>query len=146
MLCIAPRTCTPPPKNRRRRRGLAAVEFALLLPLLAFLFVITVDYARVFYYSLTVTNCARSGAIYGCQKPANALDTAGIAAIAKKDVGTLNATLLKVTSTVNSSTNPTTLSVTATYTFSTITGFPGITTRTGLARTVKVNVAPLTPN
>src|SRR5262245_7746433 len=33
-----------------RRGGAAAVEMALLLPLLAFLCVISVDFARIFYY------------------------------------------------------------------------------------------------
>jgi TadE-like protein len=40
------------------------VELAIILPLVAFLFVIAVDYARIFYYSLTVANCARNGALH----------------------------------------------------------------------------------
>ena len=52
--------------NRRgqRRRGSAAVEFALLLPFIAFLYVAGTDFARVFYYSQMIENCARNGAIY----------------------------------------------------------------------------------
>ena len=46
------------------RSGAAAVELAILLPLLVFLFVVAVDFSRVFYYTLTITNCARNGAIY----------------------------------------------------------------------------------
>src|SRR5262245_64291139 len=53
-------------RKRARRGGAAAVELALLLPLLAFLFVVAVDFCRLFYYSLTVNNCARNGALYGC--------------------------------------------------------------------------------
>ncbi len=46
------------------RRGVAVVELAVLLPLLVFLFVVTVDFARVYYFSLTLQNCARAGAMY----------------------------------------------------------------------------------
>src|SRR5687768_10783993 len=54
-----------PPKSRRgRREGAAAVELALLLPLLGFLCVISVDFARIFYYSQAVANCARDGALW----------------------------------------------------------------------------------
>src|SRR5262245_58534494 len=49
---------------RARRRGAAVVEMAILLPLLVFLAVLAVDFARVFYFSLTLANCARNGAIY----------------------------------------------------------------------------------
>src|SRR5437870_4144738 len=114
------------PTREPRRRGLAAVEFVLLAPLLGFLFVVALDYSRIFYYSVTVTNCARNGAVYGCQKPAYALDATAIETAAKKDVGTLDASLMKVTSTPNSATTPTTLSVTVTYPFTTITGYVGI--------------------
>jgi hypothetical protein len=49
----------------RPRRALAAVEFAVLAPFLAFLFVLTVDFARVFHYQQVVEQCARNGALYG---------------------------------------------------------------------------------
>src|SRR5262249_38652771 len=52
------------PQRRAVRRGAAAVELAVLLPFLAFLFVIAVDWSRIFYYSMTVTNCARNGALW----------------------------------------------------------------------------------
>ena len=51
-------------RKRPVRKGAQVVEFAVLLPFLAFMFVIAVDWARIFYYSITVTNCARNGAMY----------------------------------------------------------------------------------
>src|SRR4051794_11952174 len=51
-------------RKRRARFGAAAVELAVLLPFLAFLFVIAVDWSRIFYYSVIVTNAARNGALY----------------------------------------------------------------------------------
>jgi Flp pilus assembly protein TadG len=59
---------TLPLRSARVRRGAAVAELALLLPFLAFMFVIAVDWARIFYYSITVTNCARNGALYLSQK------------------------------------------------------------------------------
>src|SRR5262245_4334395 len=46
------------------RRGAVVVEMAVLLPLLVFLCLIAVDFARVFYFSLTIANCARNGALF----------------------------------------------------------------------------------
>src|SRR5438477_7483392 len=70
---------------RSRRRGVAAVELAVLLPFLAFLFVIAVDWSRIFYYSLTVSNCARNGALYAADpysttiRPYSSIDAAALA-------------------------------------------------------------------
>ncbi len=50
--------------ERRSRRAAAALELALVLPILAFLLVVIVDFCRVHYYSVTLSNCARSGALY----------------------------------------------------------------------------------
>jgi Flp pilus assembly protein TadG len=130
---------------RKSRSGVAALELALLLPLLCFLFVVAIDYARVFYFTMTVTNCARCGAIYGSQDPTTANDQSGISAACTMDAGNLNANQLAVTSSTDSATNPTYVSVTVTYPFSTITNFPGITSTTNISRTILVTVTPLTP-
>lgn len=133
------------------RRGLAIVEFAVCLPLLAFLFVITVDFARVFYYSVAVTNCARDGAVYGSSDAKHAVDTAGIAAATRADAqnpaGTsyIDPAQLAVTSSVDSLTNPTLVTVTVTYPFNSISSFPGVPVQTLLRRTVQIPVAPAVP-
>ena len=134
------------PRNRRPRCGVAAVELALLLPLICFLFVISVDFARVFYFDLTVANCARSGALYAGQDPTHALDTTGIQVVAQKDAGNLDLTQLTVTSSPNSATAPTAVTVTVTYPFHTVTQYPGVPSSLTLSRSVQVNVAPLLPN
>jgi Flp pilus assembly protein TadG len=131
---------------RQTRRAVAATELALLLPLLCFLFVITVDFARVFYFDLTVENCARCGAIYGGRNPNAAVDTDGIKADAQKDAGNLDLSQLTVTSTVDNPTAPTMVTVTVTYPFSTLTSYPGVPASLRLSRTVKALVAPATPN
>ena len=122
------------------------MELAIVLPFLCFLFVVAVDFARIFYFSLTVANCARNGALYGSQNPTNALDTSGIATAAGMDADNLNSQLLTVTSATDSPTSPTYVDVTVTYPFTTITSFPGINSQTTITRTVRMLVVPLTPN
>jgi Flp pilus assembly protein TadG len=131
-------------KPLRARPGLAVVELAVLLPFLCALFVFAVDYARIFYFDLTLVNAARCGAVYGSQNPSTALDTAGIQAAALRDAPNINAQQLTVTSSTSGS-NPTMLSVTVSYSFTTITRFPGIPYRINLSRTVQMSVTPLMP-
>jgi Flp pilus assembly protein TadG len=136
--------------NRRHvrpaRRGVAATELALLLPFLCFLFVIAVDFSRVFYFDLTVENCARNGALYGAQNPTTALDETGIKTSAQQDAGNLDLTQLTVKSTTDSPTTPTTVTVTVTYPFNTITNYPGVPSSMTLSRSLTMKVPPLLPN
>ena len=136
----------PVQKTAGPRSGSAAVELALVLPLLCFLFVISIDYARVFYFTMTVTNCARSGAIYGSQNPTTAKDKTGIEAAARKDAGNLDASKLKVDSAPDSDSNPTYVDVTVTYPFGTISNWPGVGSTTNFTRTIRITVTPLTPS
>lgn len=137
------RRCSVPPGARR---GAAVVELALLAPLLCVLFVAAVDFSRVFYFSVTVNNCARNGALYGCGDPAKAIDTTGIATAAKLDATNLNSTKLQVSSKTDSSTSPTYVDVTVTYPFTTFTSYPGIPSPITLTRTVRARVSPYLPN
>src|SRR5678810_133015 len=50
--------------NRKTRRGVAAAELAFMLVFLPILMLITVDFARFAYAYVTITNCARNGAIW----------------------------------------------------------------------------------
>src|SRR5205085_10890270 len=71
------------------RRGAAVVELAVLLPLLAFVFFVTVDYSRIFYCTVTVSNAACGGALYACRDAAHAADVEGIRAAALADAVSL---------------------------------------------------------
>jgi Flp pilus assembly protein TadG len=122
------------------------VELALLLPLLGFLFVIALDYSRVFYFTMVVTNCARNGALYGSQNPTTANDTSGIQTNALQDSGNLSSQSLTVTSKTDSTTSPTYVDVTVSYPFTTITNYPGVPNSTNIVRTVRMAVTPWTPN
>ena len=50
-----------PLQARRHRRGVTAVEFALILPLLMTIVLGCVDYGRFAYDYIAVTNAARAG-------------------------------------------------------------------------------------
>ncbi len=52
------------PKDRQLRRGVAAVELAVLLPFLLLLFLVALDFGRVFYGLQVVSQCSRGGAFY----------------------------------------------------------------------------------
>lgn len=112
-----------------------------MLPLLAFLFVITVDFGRVFYYSQIVENCARKGAIYGCDAVTAAQSPyASLQAAALADATNLNPKPT-VTSTKGTDTsgNPY-VQVTVSWPFNTATAFPGIPNSVNLSRTVQMRV------
>jgi Flp pilus assembly protein TadG len=131
-----------------RRCGVAAVELAVFIPFLCFAFAVAVDYARVFYYTVTLDNCARNGAYYGSADTTHALDTSGIQSAARMDASNLSP-LPTVSSTTDSSTNPTYVTVTVTYTYSTVTAFRAwffqIPSQTTLTRSVQMSVVPATP-
>jgi Flp pilus assembly protein TadG len=131
---------------RLRRQGVAAVELAVLLPVLAFLFVIAVDWSRIFYYSLTITNCARNGAFYVSDPYATTLspyDSLKAAALA--DAPNLSPQP-DVTAASGTDTNGSYVDCTVSYPFQTLTNFPGVPQLNTLTRTVRVYQAPKIPN
>jgi Flp pilus assembly protein TadG len=132
-------------RARAGRRGTAAVELAFLLPLLAFLFVIGVDFGRCFYHYVIVTNCARNGAAYAGSHPDYAANAAGIQAAALADAANLSPppTVTSTTST-DADGNPC-ARVTVSWTFRTITNFPGVPSEVVVTRTVQTRIAPTIP-
>jgi Flp pilus assembly protein TadG len=155
-----------PTSFSRRRLGAATVEFALLVPFLCFIFVATVDFARIIYYTVTLDNCAHNGGVYGSQTYDNA-NQQWIGAQAQywegpngkivsteqaaADVDGANLTPAMASSNVAiaSGTDPVgnaTNIVTITYTFNTIVGFPGIPSTVTITRVVTARVAPAIPS
>lgn len=122
--------------NQRRhpRRAAATIELALLLPFLTFIFVAVVDFSRIFYYSVTITNCARNGALYGSNLTAadkSLHDTLEEAALA-------DAVNLNPPPTVTSVFGADYVDCTVKYTFKTISSYPGIPSTMNLSRTVRM--------
>jgi len=138
-----------PRGKRPRRRGVAAVELAILLPILAFLCVLAVDYARIFYFSQTITACARNGALYACdayvraESPYRSVEEAALA-----DAANLNDPRNPPTVTTANGTDASGkgyVEVTVRYSFKTVSRFPGVPNTTTLSRTVRMTVAPANP-
>jgi hypothetical protein len=134
---------------------MAATELALVLtPILAFSLVAGTDFARLFNTYLTVTSCARNGALYGCLDTTYANDTTGIANAAVADGTSLSPALAtsNVTSSTASISGKTYVVVTVTYKFRPLINYPAMnysTDGTGayvsVSRTVKMLVAQDTP-
>src|SRR5262245_8856944 len=134
-------------KDQGCRRGAAAVELAVLLPLLIFLFAVAVDFARCFHYSVTVNNCARNGALYASDPIVAAESPYG----SVQEAALADASNLQPTPTVSSTTGTDAdgnayIEVTVTYAFQSITGYPGIPNAIDLTRTVRMRKSSAVPD
>lgn len=79
-------TITDPFKRLARcERGVSLVEFAVVLPLMIFMFLGLVELGRYGYYSILAANAARAGVQYASESTGNMLDTTGITSAAKAD-------------------------------------------------------------
>jgi Flp pilus assembly protein TadG len=156
----------PRPRVFGPRRAAASVELAVLLPFLFFLFVVAVDYCRIFYYAVTLENCSRNGAYYASEYPNSSYIYNEIYGYKNLDDAVLR-DASNITSPGNPSSNPqytigygtspngpftsTTESpdcyvqVTVTWTFNSITKFPGVPTQVNLSRSTVMRVAPAMP-
>jgi len=134
-------------RNQGLRAGAAAVELAVLLPFLMFIFLVTVDWARIFYFSVIIDNCARQGALYesdpvaATQSPYASVTDAALA-----DASDLQPQpAVSTNNGVDEAGNPY-IEVTVSWQFSTVTNYPGIGSVWNMSRTVRTRVAPVTPN
>jgi Flp pilus assembly protein TadG len=142
-----------PSGRRPPRSGASAAELALLLPLLGLIFLVTLDFARLYYYYSIVTNCARNGALYASDPvAAHESPYASMTAAAQAEATDQNNTnnlssTLNVTSTngTDAAGNPY-VEVTVAYPFQTLSNYPGLSNPINLTRTIRVRVAPTTPN
>ena len=150
----------------RDRRGIAVVEFAILLPFLMGLFLFSIDFSRILYVTITLENCIHNGALFGSQafdnqnqqwvgtgqywqSPGGALVTQESVA-AQLDGANLNPALqgsqIQVTTgQKDADGNPVNI-VTISYTFSTFVSYPGLPSPVTISRTAQVRVAPATPS
>src|SRR5262249_6623406 len=135
------------------------VELAVLLPFLAFMFVVAIDYGRVFYYAMTVENCARTGAYLASDYPGiYAYSSVNNAALS--DAGNLSPAPTVVAGYDSSSTGGFTstkpitdsrglqtgfVKVTVNWQFQTIVNYPLIPKTVDLSRSVVMRVAPIIP-
>jgi Flp pilus assembly protein TadG len=134
-------------RTRGSRRGAATAELAILLPFLAFLFVVAIDFCRVFYVSLTLVNCARNGALY-LADPLTASESpyADYTAAALADAGNLSPAPTVTSASGTDVNGDPYVEVTVAFTFQTFTNYPGVPSTLNLTRTVHMCTFPNTPN
>ena len=121
------------------RRGAAAVELALLLPVLLFLFVAIIDFGRVFYYSQTVENAARAGALYLSDDDAVATSPyANVHDAALADASNLSPQPAVASSNGTDASGNPYVRVTVSWSFHLLINYPGIGGTVNLARTLQM--------
>ncbi len=133
--------------THHERKGIAAAELALLLPFLALMFCVAVDFCRAFRAAVVLDDCARSGALYASGAAAHntdtttATDAATQAAVAEGVALTppLKAENVAVAIGTNSAT------VTVTYPFPLVTSYLGFSRNLSIARAVTLPLAPKAP-
>jgi Flp pilus assembly protein TadG len=127
-------------------RGTAAVELAILLPLLCFFLLLAIDFGRVFYFEVAVADCARSGALYGSLDSTHAADSRGIMNAAKNAGQDLDQNLLVITSaTGTDSGGAPCIDVTVSYPFYLFTQYL-VLDKITVATKGRMRVAPRTPD
>jgi Flp pilus assembly protein TadG len=131
---------------KARSRGAAAVEFALVSPLLAFLFLAGTDFARAYHASVVVNHCAFNGAAYACLSTYDSASPyASLQQAALADAGNLSPTP-SVSSTTGTDSNGSYVEVTVSHNFSTFGYLPGISNPYPIARTVRMRKNPDSPS
>ena len=129
------------------RRGAAAVELAILSPLLVFLGVAAVDFGRVFYDASIVANCARNGALYASDPLAASISSySSLQAAALADATNLSPTPTVSSTTGTDSSGNSYVEVSVSYTFKTIFTYPGVPKTTVVVRKVRMGVSQVTPS
>jgi Flp pilus assembly protein TadG len=133
--------------RKHLRRGIAVVELAVLLPLLVLLFAIAVDFARIYYCSLSLTNCARAGALYASD-PSTADESpfASVQAAALSDATNLSPQPTITSATGLDGSGRFFVTVTADHTFRTMVKLPGVPRDIPLQRRITMFRSASVPN
>jgi Flp pilus assembly protein TadG len=130
---------------RNPRRGAAATELAILLPFIGLMFTAALDFARIFYVTQTLENCAYAGALYASGTAWAPSSSQGVTAAAQSaacaDGTTLTPPLQPANVTVTL--DPTRATVRVDYDFQLVTPILGPAQTVHLTRTVVLNLAPV---
>jgi Flp pilus assembly protein TadG len=124
----------------RGRRAHAAAELALLLPFLCFICLVAVDYARLVNALVTITNCARNGALFLSNQASYSTYYTSVTNAAQADAGGLSPTPTVSSANYTDSYGNACVTVTVSYTFTTLVNYPGIPNSTTLSRSVSMPV------
>jgi Flp pilus assembly protein TadG len=142
----------------RRRAAQSMVELALILPVLVILLLVALDFARMFYMSMEVTDAARAGAQWGAQNAANAGNVSGMEQAACNSMLDISCTpgtnttassfcqcsgssgTISCTSPGSCTTVLNFVTVTATATFKTVVTYPGLPSSVPLSTSATMQV------
>ena len=129
----------------RSGRGQSLAEFAIMAPVLIILMLGAIDFGRVYFSFVSVTNAARNGAHYASGSATDAADLTGIRSAAVADTNELlNTSPTNPDVAVNTGTDTQGrlyADVTVSYTFTTIFPWPGLPNSMNVERTVRARVA-----
>jgi len=135
-----------------RRRGAAIVELALIMTILSLLVIGTIDFGRIGYMAMALTNAARAGAMVGIETSATSANFTAMqnaaSASASQDIGVITAvasrscecdvggvvTVMGTCTTACAGIVRIRVIVTASKTFNTITRLPGLNNSLTLTR------------
>lgn len=125
-----------------QQRGVAIIEFVVVLSLLVLMLLVAGDFGRIFFAQIALENAAHSGAVYGVRQIGAYTDTAAITQAANADNGGLTGMQTVSSYTCrcasgapvscnsgcagNEPTPVVLLTVQTGYVFETFTGFPGL--------------------
>jgi hypothetical protein len=110
------------------------------------LFVVGVDWSRLFYYSVTVSNCARNGAVYSSDPYTMVKSNYNsVTAAALADAPNLSPQPTVTSSTGTDANGNSYADCTVSYNFKTLSNLPGVPSQTNITRTVRVYQAPRLP-
>jgi Flp pilus assembly protein TadG len=138
----------PESRDQAFPKGQAALELAGIVPVLALLLLAAVDFGRLYYANIEVSDAARAGAQYGSQSVITAADAAGMKSEAVKgasDLSGVTATAKQCTCMASTTvtkcptnycaSNPgaTFVEVDTAATFTTVVSYPGIPHSVALA-------------
>ena len=137
--------------RKEGEKGSALVELGLFTPALLLILIGAIDFARVYNASITLTNAAEVGALYGSRSVSASSDTAGMKAAATNDGKDLASMTADATSYCSCGQGtggscPATgctaaspahkyVKVTTSYTFNTVFPIPGIPSSVPMTRT-----------
>lgn len=144
----APGRVTGPSPDLPTRSGAAAVEFAVVLPVLVLLLVGGADLGRCFYSTIAVANAARAGAQYASMTPYDVNNTSGWFTRINEAVtdefsssSQFNTTLLTVTTTLQTESDGSNrVSVQVSYPFRTLIKWGVLPSRFTITQSVAMRV------
>jgi hypothetical protein len=117
------------------------VELAVLLPILAVLFLIAVDWSRIFYYSLVIDNCARNGALWASDPYSTvASPYSDMTSAALADAAGITPTPTVSSNYGTDSSGQPYVECTVTCIFTTVSNFPLLPSSTTIVRTVRMSL------